>query len=56
MMGFSVGLGAINVLLRHRTSEEIKKDQSLRWYGIIAWVFGVVGGVIGVLIYNHNFL
>lgn len=56
MIGFSIGLGTLNVLLRHRSNDEIKKDPSLRWYGAVAWVFGLIGGVVGILIYNHNFL
>ena len=56
MMGFGIGLGAINVLLRHRSKQEIKEDKSLRLYGLIAWLLAVMGAIIGVWIHNYNFL
>jgi hypothetical protein len=55
-MGFGVGLGTINVLLRHRSKKDIQDDKSLRWtYGILVWFFAGVGCWLGVLIYNSYF-
>ena len=54
--GFAVGLGVINVMLRHYSGNEIQKDKSLRWtYGLAVWVFAGVGCWLGVLIYNRYF-
>ena len=54
-MGFAVGLGVINVMLRHRSTEEIKKDKSLKWtYGVGVWIMAALGGWLGVWIYNNH--
>lgn len=56
VMGFGVGLGIINVLLRNRTKEDIQEDKSLRWtYGVAVWVFAAFGGWAGAWIYQNNF-
>ncbi len=56
VFGFSVGLGSINVALRYKTKEEIKNDKSLRWkYGVMVWVFALIGGFFGHSIYNNYF-
>jgi len=55
LMGFGVGLGTLNVILRYKTKEEIQNDNSLKKYGLIAWVFALLGGVISYWIYAHNF-
>ncbi|HPD82177.1 MAG TPA: hypothetical protein PLK85_00005 [Alphaproteobacteria bacterium] len=55
-MGFAVGLGIINVLLRQRSVEEIKKEKSLRWtYGLAVWGIAAIGAWLGVTIYNNYF-
>ena len=56
MMGFGIGLGTLNVMLRHRSKKEIKEDASLKWYGLVAWGFALCGGVLGYWVYQHNFL
>ena len=57
MMGFAVGLGTINVLLRRRSNSEIEKDKSLRWtYGVAVWIFAALGGWLGFWFYNNSFL
>lgn len=56
VFGFSVGLGSINVALRYKTKEQIQNDKSLRWkYGILVWVFAIIGGWLGVQLYNTYF-
>ena len=54
-MGFGVGLGTLNVMLRYKSKEEIQNDNSLKKYGIIAWLLAVFGGFLGYWIYVHNF-
>ncbi len=55
-MGFGVGLGTINVLLRHRSKKDIQSDKSLRWsYGLMVWLFAILGGWLGVWACNNYF-
>ena len=57
VMGFAVGLGTINVLLRKYSVKEIRSNKSFKWkYGTLVWFFGLFGGWIGVWLYNHYFL
>ena len=57
LMGFGVGLGTINVLLRRRSKAEIQGDSSLKWtYGVAVWVIAALGGGIGFWLYNHVYL
>lgn len=57
VMGFGVGLGVINVLLRNRSLKDIQNDKSLRFRsGLAVWVFAGLGGWAGVWLYNYNFL
>lgn len=57
MMGFGVGLGIINVILRNRTKKELETDKSLRWrFGLTVWAFAIFGGWLGVQLYNNSFL
>ena len=57
VMGFGVGLGVINVLLRHYSKQELQDNKSLRWrYGLAVWIFAVLGGWAGVSLYNNSFL
>ncbi|MEM8833314.1 MAG: hypothetical protein AAGB32_02120 [Pseudomonadota bacterium] len=56
VMGFAVGLGTINVLLRNRSIEDVKKDKQAKWkYGLLVWAFGFIGGYIGIFIHNNYF-
>ena len=55
IMGFGVGLGTLNVMLRYKSKEEIQNDNSLKKYGIIAWLLAILGGFLGYWIYVHNF-
>ena len=56
VFGFAIGLGVINVLLRHRKISEVKQDKSARWiYGLAVWGLSGMGAYIGVLIYNNYF-
>lgn len=55
-MGFGIGLGIINVLLRHKSIKTIKSDTSLRWtYGLLVWVFAGFGAWAGVWLHNIYF-
>lgn len=54
--GFAIGLGVINVALRHYTMKEIKADKSLKWKsGLSVWIFAGFGGWLGTTIYNNYF-
>jgi prolipoprotein diacylglyceryltransferase len=55
MMGFGVGLGTLNVMLRYKSKEEIQNDNSLKKYGVIAWALAILGGFIGYWIFSHYF-
>lgn len=56
VFGFSIGLGTINVLLRNKTKDEIQNNKSLRWkFGVLVWIFAILGGFIGNYIFNHYF-
>ncbi len=56
IFGFSVGLGTINVILRHKTKEEIQTDKSIRTkFGLLVWSFAAVGGWTGHYIFQHYF-
>lgn len=53
MIGFGVGLGIINVILRNRSIEEIRTDKTAKWkYGVVVWFVAILGAYIGVWIYN----
>ncbi|MCI5060910.1 MAG: hypothetical protein MRY79_07550 [Alphaproteobacteria bacterium] len=57
VMGFGVGLGVINVFLRHYSNEKIKNDKSLRWtYGLAVWVFAALGAWLGIWLYHNSFI
>jgi undecaprenyl pyrophosphate phosphatase UppP len=57
VIGFGVGLGVINVLLRHYTKKQLKTDSSLRWrYGLAVWVFAGLGGWLGIWLHNNSLL
>ena len=56
VMGFGIGLGVINVMLRHYSTKEIQENKSFKWtYGLAVWGFAAIGGWIGVWLYNQNF-
>lgn len=56
VFGFAVGLGLINVMLRHRKISEVRADKSSRFiYGLAVWGLGGMGTYIGVFIYNNYF-
>lgn len=55
LIGFGIGLGFANVMLRRKTKNELQDDKSLAWtYGLGVWGFAILGGVVGVWIYNMN--
>ena len=55
LIGFGLGLGTANVLLRNKPKEELKNNKSLIWtYGLGVWIMGGIGGVVGVWIFNNN--
>jgi hypothetical protein len=57
VMGFAIGLGSINVMLRHYSSKEIQANKSFKWtYGAVVWIFAAFGGWIGVWLYHNYFL
>jgi len=54
--GFAIGLGVINVILRKKSIDEIKKNKSYRWkYGLLVWFFGFIGCRIGIILFNTYF-
>lgn len=56
IVGFSIGLGTINVMLRNVPKEKLQSDQSIKWkYGLLVWGFFGLGGWLGVWIYNNHF-
>ena len=57
LIGFGIGLGFANVMLRRKTKEQLKADKSLAWtYGLGVWACGIIGGLAGVWIYNSNII
>jgi len=57
VLGFAIGLGAINVLLRHYSTKQIQENRSFKWkYGLIVWLLAFFGGWAGVWIYYNHFL
>ena len=55
LIGFALGLGTANVLLRNKSKEELKNNKALIWtYGLGVWVMGIIGSVIGLWIFNSN--
>lgn len=57
VMGFGIGLGFINVLLRHYSVKQIKESPSMRWkYGALVWIVAGFGCWAGIWIYNNYFL
>lgn len=56
MIGFGIGLGIINVLLRNRSIEQIRADKATKWkYGMLVWLFSAIGAYAGIWIYNNHF-
>ena len=56
VMGFAIGLGTINVLLRNKSLSEIQEKKSLKWtYGLIVWLMAVISGWIGFWVHNTYF-
>jgi len=56
VLGFAIGLGIINVILRHKNIDEIKQNKSYRWkYGLLVWFMGFVGARIAVVLFNAYF-
>lgn len=56
VMGFAIGLGVINVLLRNYPKEEIQDNKAFRIYSIAVWIFAIFGGWLGVWVHNNHFL
>lgn len=56
VMGFAVGLGIINVLLRNRKISEVKGNKFSKWtYGLAVWGLAFVGLWLGLNIHNAYF-
>jgi hypothetical protein len=56
VIGFSVGLGVINVLLRNRSINEVKDHKSSkRVYGLAVWGLAAIGCWLGIGVYNNYF-
>ena len=56
IVGFSIGLGTINVILRNVPKEKLQSDRSIKWkYGSLVWIFFGFGGWLGIWIYNNHF-
>ncbi|MAS87105.1 MAG: hypothetical protein CMH30_03885 [Micavibrio sp.] len=57
VVGFLIGQAIIAYLLRHKTKEQLLKDESIREYGLIPWGCAIVvccgaiwlGKMIGVV-------
>lgn len=57
IMGFGVGLGMINVMLRHYSQKEIQENKSFRWkYGVLVWGVAAFGAWAGTRIYYTLYL
>lgn len=57
LIGFAIGLGLANVLLRFKTKQQLKEDKTLAWtYGLGVWFMGILGGAVGVWVFNQNIL
>lgn len=57
IMGFGIGLGLINVLLRNKTVSEIKQNRAQKtFYGLLVWVFAFIGLIIGIILHNAFYL
>ena len=54
--GFAVGLGTINVILRHVEKERLTQDKAIKWkYGLLVWAFAFAGGGLGIWLFNNVF-
>ena len=56
VFGFAIGLGLINVLLRHKSMEDIKKDKTAKWkYGLLVWLMSAIGAWAGISVFRFYF-
>lgn len=56
VVGFAIGLGVINVLLRNRKISDVRSDASAKWtYGLAVWGVAFGGLWLGLTIYNNYF-
>lgn len=57
VLGFAIGLGMINVLLRRYSAKEIQANKSFKWkYGTAVWLFALFGGWFGIWLYHNHFI
>lgn len=48
LIGFGLGLGVLNVLLRDKTKQDLKTDKGLqRKYGALGWGVALLGALAG---------
>lgn len=56
VMGFAIGLGVINVLLRNRKINDVRSDKTAKFaYGLMVWILAFGGLWLGLTIYNTYF-
>ena len=55
--GFVAGLVILRVLLRDKSSEELRNDKNLRWrYGTLCWLIAFASAYAFVVVYQRYFL
>ncbi len=56
IFGFFVGLMALSFLLRDTDKEDLLNDPYIKWkYGILNWIFAILGAYIAVFIFQRAF-
>ena len=54
IIGFALGLGILNVLLKDKTKQELKTDKALqRKYGSLGWAVALLGALAGWWLANY---
>lgn len=53
--GFCAGQMLLFFMLRHKTTEEIRSDKSLRIFGVINWGIAILGAYAFVILYQKYF-
>lgn len=53
--GFCAGQLLLLFMLRHKTNEDLRKDRSLRIYGLINWLVAILGMLGTLWLYKTYF-
>ncbi|MDP7143283.1 MAG: hypothetical protein QF692_03295 [Alphaproteobacteria bacterium] len=54
--GFILGQMVLAVLLHGKTRDELLENKSLRWYGLLNWIFAIGGASSSMIVYQQFFL